>query len=1101
MIDKRSGATVFMFMQSIRDRAGTHGMSFVARHRQIPGFLCVLFLAVCPGLAASTLDFPRLSFDSGTITGIAVLNPNDTAAELTLTAYGANGQQLLEPVQVTIQPGRQFSDLTSSLFGSGFDPGTVGWFRAFSPSDDLTGFFLYLNLPEISLFDGADLPQASQRIVFNEVRLEEGFTTELNLINPGEVEASVTVQLVGADTTRSKSVTLPARGALRADAGEFFQSEGPAGAAPGGARYVVAEADVEIAGFAFVKEGAGDLLGVNARPADELLNALFFPQLAVLDPFRTRLRLVNYSDETALATVTAFRPDGTLFGNEDLQNNPVTLGLEAGQIADLDLETLFGFAGDRTLEGWVRVDATPQAVNGSLSYELVTNGSIAAVAPVSSGATRAVFSHIATRLGFFTGVAVLNGSSLAASVRVVAVSAEGEVLGSFSTVLPPGQRISQLIDELIPQAADQAGGFIFITSDVPVYLTSLFGSLTSGVLANIPPQPVPEGFRPDAGSPRLRVTPSLAVLGLDRTQTFEAAGVAGPVQWSVGGVLGGNAQVGSIDDGGRYTAPASIPMPLPVTVSATAAEETAGASVDVLSPEQLVGGLGVVQSLAYLKGLQRLYTAELTVSDSTGTSSGVEPAQVEASSILDVTGPSPQSVAVLAGEEVSKMVPYLGANGREYLLLAARTSGRILRLDPESREVTEIATGLNAPTALLLEPATGDLLVAEEDGISRVAASRLQIGPEAALRQVGQPRPTAAWGVLAEEGAAGLAVDRCTEDLYYTTGDRLQVLRRGAAEAVTLATDLDGAGPLLALQRRGVSCPDSFHLLIAETAADRILLYRADDDAPQNWAEASDVRDLIFLPLDNPFPFQQSVALNQNLGAAAEILLVEVPALYGTDPVNPPALPPPPCEVEFEDANLAAAVREALQIGPTEPVTCESAQSLTFLRASFRGVESLKGIERLTQLSSLELYGSSGSSLSDLGPLADLSHLERLLLSNNAISDLGPLAGLTQLSVLLLSANSISDLGPLAGLTQLEDLRLDHNDISDLDSLAGLNQLRFLLLNSNSISSLGALVQNQGLGAGDEIRIRSNPLDSGDCQDIQTLVDRGATVVHDLECP
>ena len=44
--------------------------------------------------AASTLNFPRLSFESATLTGLAIVNPNDQSADVTLTAYNEDGSVL-----------------------------------------------------------------------------------------------------------------------------------------------------------------------------------------------------------------------------------------------------------------------------------------------------------------------------------------------------------------------------------------------------------------------------------------------------------------------------------------------------------------------------------------------------------------------------------------------------------------------------------------------------------------------------------------------------------------------------------------------------------------------------------------------------------------------------------------------------------------------------------------------------------------------------------------------------------------------------------------------------------------------------------------------
>ena len=111
-----------------------------------------------------------------------------------------------------------------------------------------------------------------------------------------------------------------------------------------------------------------------------------------------------------------------------------------------------------------------------------------------------------------------------------------------------------------------------------------------------------------------------------------------------------------------------------------------------------------------------------------------------------------------------------------------------------------------------------------------------------------------------------------------------------------------------------------------------------------------------------------------------------------------------------------------------------------------------------------------------LTPLAGLTNLTWLWLGGNSIADLTPLAGLTNLTRLALDHNRISDLTPLAGLTNLTWLRLGDNAISDLTPLAGLTSLTELRLENNNISDLAPLVGNSGLGLGNWLDVRGNPL-------------------------
>ena len=147
--------------------------------------------------------------------------------------------------------------------------------------------------------------------------------------------------------------------------------------------------------------------------------------------------------------------------------------------------------------------------------------------------------------------------------------------------------------------------------------------------------------------------------------------------------------------------------------------------------------------------------------------------------------------------------------------------------------------------------------------------------------------------------------------------------------------------------------------------------------------------------------------------------------------------------------------------------------NLTWLRLSDNSILDLTPLAGLTSLTGLEL---GDNEISDLMPLAGLTNLTELRLENNNISDIAPLDGLTNLIRLYLNANSIVDLTPLTGLTNLATLWLGDNAISDLTPLAELTNLTELRLENNNISDIAPLVENTGLGIGNWIDVRGNPL-------------------------
>ena len=149
--------------------------------------------------------------------------------------------------------------------------------------------------------------------------------------------------------------------------------------------------------------------------------------------------------------------------------------------------------------------------------------------------------------------------------------------------------------------------------------------------------------------------------------------------------------------------------------------------------------------------------------------------------------------------------------------------------------------------------------------------------------------------------------------------------------------------------------------------------------------------------------------------------------------------------------------------------------NLTKLYLSSNSISNILPVANLTNLERLFLIRTS---ISDISPLAGLTNLEWLALHFNSISDISPLAGLKNLERLLLDANSISDISPLSGLTNLITLDLDNNSVSDISPLSGLTNLTTLDLDNNSISDISPLVANTGLGNGDSVSVRANPLNS-----------------------
>lgn len=163
-----------------------------------------------------------------------------------------------------------------------------------------------------------------------------------------------------------------------------------------------------------------------------------------------------------------------------------------------------------------------------------------------------------------------------------------------------------------------------------------------------------------------------------------------------------------------------------------------------------------------------------------------------------------------------------------------------------------------------------------------------------------------------------------------------------------------------------------------------------------------------------------------------------------------------------------------------------------------RWVTSLWGIQCLMGLERLDLFDNL---VNDLEPISGLHRLTHLNLELGQLVDIDPISNLANLRELNLSYNlRIVDISPIASLASLEVVELSHNEIDRIDSMAGLLELDYVDLYSNKVTDIGPLVDNSGVGEGDQVFIKSNPLDcTVQASNIQTLRDRG--VVLDTSCP
>jgi hypothetical protein len=189
-------------------------------------------------------------------------------------------------------------------------------------------------------------------------------------------------------------------------------------------------------------------------------------------------------------------------------------------------------------------------------------------------------------------------------------------------------------------------------------------------------------------------------------------------------------------------------------------------------------------------------------------------------------------------------------------------------------------------------------------------------------------------------------------------------------------------------------------------------------------------------------------------------------------------------------ANLEDLYARDNQISNISPLS--SLTQLSKLNLDENDVTDLTPLSPLVGLTRLSLYQNR---ITNIAPLYSLVNLRELALESNQVVDLSPLSSLVNLTNLSLHDNQITDLAALSTLVNLTDLRLADNEIEDISGLTGLDKLSMLDLSGNRINDISPLVENTGLGKGDHVYLKGNPLhgDSVDA-DLQLLISRGVHV-------
>jgi hypothetical protein len=432
--------------------------------------------------ARLTLMAPALVSGAAHQLGIAWTNASSKPMTLKLSARGYDGQSITgsgvqNPSELTIPAGGQIAQTAAEIFGAGILERS-GWLELTASDSGGSGFFVLFDNALSASEAGSFVDRTSSRLVFPHVNKD----TVLHVVNTGarSIPATAVLAYDNNGTLLGNSiVSLPAQGGWTGQIGDVipslqsvdgyvvFDTQGGPFASP-------AET---LAGMESYQRATDNAI-VIGQSDSELVRTGYAVHVAGGAGYSSRVRLVN---PTSLQQEVQLTLNGV----------SVVRRIAAFGRLDQSVEEMFTLSSTERTTGYLKVQTLGDTAGLNGFVEIAADGGVLTSVPIQrEGQPRLVFSHIAQGDGYFTGLALLNAESSAATVKIEVESPNAATLASKVVVLQPGERLVGLLGDWFPEMQNQMSGSVRVTSTQPIYGLEIFGSVaqrSAAFLENVPP--------------------------------------------------------------------------------------------------------------------------------------------------------------------------------------------------------------------------------------------------------------------------------------------------------------------------------------------------------------------------------------------------------------------------------------------------------------------------------------------------------------------------------------------------------------------------------------------------------------------------------------
>lgn len=242
--------------------------------------------------------------------------------------------------------------------------------------------------------------------------------------------------------------------------------------------------------FKFALIGILFLVIITAMQAQGTRNTLYFPRLFSADESasiiggreNTAFAVINFDNDTAFLTLTAYDTSGQLIRGEGITNPSYQMVSSGKQLPIYDTQIFGNGLTTRKIPGWVKVESSARKTVG---FFLVLNDPLNGLdgADVYSSILKSfVLPEVAGR--GFTQIHIVNPDAASpASVTLELLSAAGSVRRSVSRTLNPNGAVAEFIIDLFPGTEILASDYIRAVADRGVIPFELIGEQNRQVRA------------------------------------------------------------------------------------------------------------------------------------------------------------------------------------------------------------------------------------------------------------------------------------------------------------------------------------------------------------------------------------------------------------------------------------------------------------------------------------------------------------------------------------------------------------------------------------------------------------------------------------------